>query len=202
MMKTCILLLLFCFPLLAEDGLIGPFIQDPEIIGKYAPEKSYMKPKNAISVVRGVDVPFCLWYNPDTWQVTKRSDALVDEIHFQMKEHPLWGTVIAETAPIPKEQAKALVWGEAEEHFQEVKFDLEEKRVINGLEVFCYQWSGVYGGQKDALKRGETYEFYGYVFTNKSSSLHIFTYCPKKDLRKYEGLMTHFLNGLTWCPDQ
>lgn len=170
----------------------------PDGTWKYADQKAtaaagakgYAKSPNATKAVSGPVQNFKVWINEDKW-VQKVSDDPT-KLSFEFKKGDAYGLMIAERIGMPLASLKKIAVANAQKAAPDVKVVLEEKRIVNGVEVLCMQMNGTI----DEIP----FTYLGYYYTDKSGSLQLLTYTGQNLFDEYKPELNEFLNGLQITP--
>lgn len=197
-----VLFSLFCIGLLsaAEKGEN----EKSREIGKYTPVHYYKKSPEATAKIDRLGIPVCFWYNPKIWRIEKEVKSPYREIYFTSNKKGLRGAIIVEPIPMRKEEIESMVWERAEYNFDEVDFSHKDTRMVNGIVIDYFEWTGTFAGENEGigkqLTRGKRYTFNEYIHTGPKGTIHIITYCDDVDAKGDENFMQNFLNGIAKCP--
>jgi len=164
----------------------GTWVFQPETKGVSLSTSSV--PPGADSEVTGRHGFYKIAYEKASWKLEPKPDP-PSEFFFEQKEGDVYAMVIAERLEIPLETLKEVALENARSVGEDVTVMLDEKRVVNGVEILAMQFSGVI--------QGIPFVYYGYYWTGPEGSLQVLTFTGKNLFREYEAVMKEFLDGLT-----
>lgn len=139
--------------------------------------------KKAFKPKRG---DFTVWYDDDKWKMDPEKPG--EEPFFQLMGEDAYAIIISEGLEVPLETLKKVVLENARSEATDVNLLMEEKRMVNGVEVLCLKMS--------LTKDQVPFTFYGYYFGGKQGAIQVVTYTGRNLFDKYQQVMTEFLNGL------
>lgn len=150
--------------------------------------KEFVKSDNSTFLLKSKKINVGFWINPDKWTFKKAVGNPAAEYELQLKDHDLYGMVIAEKIEIPLTSLKAIAIQNGKAAAPDIHVVKEEYRMVNGLKVLFLQLNGTIQGLK--------FTYYGYYYSNSNGTLQFLTYTSQNLLQDYLEDIEELLNGL------
>jgi hypothetical protein len=167
---------------LYADGTWRP---DSTINRPKASTGGYTKPSSAtqsLTVLKSASFS----YDPNTWRQTTSPEP--GRLTFTHASGDGYAMVITERLQLSLDALKRVVLTNARNAAPNAKIILEEKRVVNGVEVLCMQITGT--------TQDIHFRYFGYYYAGKAGTIQVVTYTGENLFEEYEPDFQGLLNGL------
>jgi len=141
-----------------------------------------LKTKVFAKAVRG---PFGVWIDPQKWKQDSLNDPF--KTAFTHKTGDAYAFVISERIGVSMDALKEAAIANAKKVAFDVKIVSEEKRVVNGKELFCLRFTGII--------QGTLITYYGYYYGGSEGTLQVVVYTASDIFDEYKQDFDDFLNG-------
>jgi WD40 repeat protein len=130
--------------------------------------------------------PFGVWIDPQKWE-QDRSEEDPIKITFNHNKGDAYAMVIAERISLPMDSLKKVAVENAKKVAPDTKIASEEKRLVNGKEVLCLEFTGTI--------QGVAITYYGYYYSGSEGTLQVVTYSASAFFDEFKQDFDDFLNG-------
>ncbi len=101
------------------------------------------KTPTATEKITGQSVPYCLWYDKDTWSQLKKNLNPAAEYSFSLNGEDTFAMILPEKDIVPLEKIPTIVIEAAKLNgVKNPQILQEEMRLVNGVQVLSLKWSG------------------------------------------------------------
>jgi hypothetical protein len=150
-------------------------------------QTSYKKPIGATAEYQTLVPQYSLMYNSDQWTQDKTEGNGAQQ-RFLHKNGAIYGMVIAERLPLNLEAAKKIALYNAQKAAPDVQVVMEEKRVVNGVEMIAMQLSGSI--------QEVPFTYLGNYYGDKSGVIQVICFTVTPAFKDREQDCLNFINGL------
>lgn len=118
-----------------------------------ADPQEFSKPESAVEVVRGDELPFQLWYDPEVWEMESGASGYAMYARVTHKNGRIVGAFTYQDEPVSEDAVRERVRQEVEAIFADHEFQGFERRRVNGRQMLYMRASGTTRGEKDLVIR-------------------------------------------------
>lgn len=141
--------------------------------------------------VKGVQVPYCLKFDPAKWELTSEISNPAAEFAFKRKGEAIYAFIIPEQTPVPIEMMpEVIVYNATSKGMKDVKVVQKEIRKVDGKDVLFVEWEGVIGETSTKIS------YLGYIYSGGEGTIQFYTFTMGNFLDMYKNDMMAMLNGL------
>ncbi len=151
-------------------------------------EKVIQKSSESTDKIVGQEVDYCLWYNPNKWELLKENLNNVAEYSFKIDDGDAFAMIIPEEDITPLEDAPYIIFeGAKHSGVEDIKILKMENHLVNGVEVLYLIWSG---------KIMDTKFTYMYnIYSGKEGTVQVVAYTLDDLVDDKKEVMEELLNG-------
>ncbi|MEM1282668.1 MAG: hypothetical protein AAGG81_03860 [Chlamydiota bacterium] len=151
-------------------------------------EKIIQKSNKSSSKVNGKEVNYCLWYNPNNWELLKENLNDVAEYSFKLSNGDAYAMIIPEKEITPIQEAPYIIFEGAKlSGVENIKILKMENHLVNGIEVLYLTWSG------EIMNTKFTYMYN--IYSGKNGTVQVVAYTLDDLLNEKQEEMENLLNG-------
>jgi hypothetical protein len=138
--------------------------------------------------VDGIEVEYCLWYNPKNWELLKENLNGVAEYSFKIDGGDAFAMIIPEDDITPLDEAPYIIFEGAKlSGVEDIKIIKMENHLVNGVEVLYLIWTG---------KIMDTEFTYIYnIYSGKKGTVQVVAYTLNDLFDDNKTSMNELLNG-------
>lgn len=153
-----------------------------------------VKEANATQEIKGKIIPYCLWIDPQKWNLLEQNLNPIAEYSLSLKNGEVFAMVLPEKEQVPLNMVPDIIIQGAEANgVKNAKIVEKEMRNVNGTEVLHLKWTG----EIQDMKFIYVYD----IYSGDRGTVQLVAYTLQDLYNKYSDEIDKFLNGFCLQPE-
>lgn len=145
-------------------------------------------PSGSNEVFKGRHGLYELWYDKDTWKVSKGYQHPDGDITLVHSDGDAYVVVIAERLSMPIDTLRNLAFENAKEAAPDIRIIFEESKNVNGVDILHMQMDGTI--------QEIPFTYFSYYWGGEAGTLQVLAYTGQNLFKEFRPDFTNVLNGL------
>lgn len=152
------------------------------------------KDAKATQEIKGKIIPYCLWIDPQKWDVLEKNLNPIAEYSLSFKNGEVFAMVLPEKEKVPIAMIPDIIIQGAEANgVKNAKVVEQETQTVNGVEVLHLKWTGEIQDMK--------FIYIYNIYSGDKGTIQFVAYTLEDLYNKYSDEINTFLNGFCIQPE-